>query len=96
MEDEQIATLLRCLDSDRETLVDPECPLPILGDRDNRRRIDSEIAMPEFNVFRDRWERSVNVKNHREYREQKHCVKTPLDYPELESWETFVRTTTDS
>lgn len=88
--------LLRFLDSDGETLLDAACPLPILGDRENRRRIDSEIAMPEFNVFRDRWERSVDVKNHRQYREEQHCVRTPLDYPELESFESFVRTTTDN
>lgn len=96
LEDEQIATLLRFLDSDGETLVESACPLPILGDGHNRRRIDPEIAMPEFNVFRDRWERSVNVQNHRQYREEQRCVMSPLDYPELESFETFVQTTTDN
>lgn len=96
LEDKQIATLLRFLDSDGETLVDSVCPLPILGDRDNRRRIDAKIAMPESNVFRDRWERFVNVKNHGEYREQMSCVRTTLDYPELEPFESFVQATTDN
>lgn len=94
LEDNQIATLLCFLDSAEARLVDSECPLPILGDRNNRRRIDAEIAMPEFIVFRDRWERSVNIENHTEYRERKHCVQYPLDYPELESWATWAQTTT--
>lgn len=36
------------------------CPLPILGDINKRLRVDEGIASPEFNIYRDRWERTVD------------------------------------
>lgn len=84
--DDQTATLDRFLkrearDShDRE--IDPECPLPMFGDKDNSRRVDPEIAIPEHNVFRDRWERKQTYVNYLDYQKHRSCVKNSLDYPE--------------
>ena len=66
-----------------------------VGDGTNRQCINDEIAMPEFNAYRDRWERLVNFKNHSDYRSKRHCVKDPLDYPD-KSPNAYVRTTPES
>lgn len=33
------------------------CPLPIHGDKDNRKRIDPEEPIKETGIYRDKWER---------------------------------------
>lgn len=81
--EEQTANLLQFLGKgqvDGSTV----CPLPILGDITNRRRVDQAIAIPEFNVYRDRWERTVDYRNWKHYRFwPKSCVRDRLarDWP---------------
>lgn len=87
--DDQTAALLRFLtreagDPDHGD-IDSECPFPILGDSNNRRRVDPEIAMPEHNVFRDRWERKMAFRSYEQYEQNSSCVKNSLDYPEMVS-----------
>jgi hypothetical protein len=53
--------------------------LPILGDSNNRVRVDPEDAV-QFHIYRDIWEREVVD----EWPRRRHCVMTPLDYPEIE------------
>lgn len=79
--EEQTASLLQFLEKER--ITESTCPLPILGDITNRRRVDEEIAMPEFNVYRDRWERTVNCRNWDDYEEQKTCCRDAIDWPQL-------------
>lgn len=87
--DDQTATLLRFLtreagDPDHRD-IDSECPLPILGDSNNRRRVDPGIAIPEHNVFRDRWERKLAYRSYAQYEQNRSCTKNSLDYPEMVS-----------
>ncbi|KAK7700269.1 hypothetical protein SLS64_011082 [Diaporthe eres] len=87
--DDQTATLLRFLTREAGSPdhgdIDSECPFPILGDSNNRRRVDPEIAMPEHNVFRDRWERKMAFRSYEQYEQNSSCVKNSLDYPEMVS-----------
>jgi len=63
---------------------DGGCPLPILADATNRERVDADIAIPERNIFRDRWERKITVASYEEYVERhERDVLTAVDYPEL-------------
>lgn len=84
--DDQTATLARLLKHEvrdshyRE--IDSECPLPIFGDKDNSRHVDPETAIPEHNVFRDRWERKQTYTNYLDYQKHRSCVKNSLNYPE--------------
>ncbi|KAL1867496.1 hypothetical protein Daus18300_006340 [Diaporthe australafricana] len=80
--EDQRLSLLRFLEKEQMEDDDSASPLPILGDRNNRRRVDPEIAMPEFNVYRDRWERTVDCENWGSYRTP--SGRNHVDYPELE------------
>lgn len=79
--EEQTASLLQFLE--KEQTDGSTCPLPILGDITNQRRVDEEIAIPEFNIYRDRWERTVDYRNWYDYRAQRHCCREAIDWPEL-------------
>lgn len=76
--------LYRFLNS--EETDQPNSPLPILADKENRNRIDPEIATTIYGIFRDRWERKPPDDDF----ESRRCVKTPLDYPEIEDRMTLV------
>jgi hypothetical protein len=78
----QKESLFLFLLSDSEKLI--ESPLPILGGIDNRNRVDPEIAMPEYGIYRDRWERKVTISSYKDYILNRRDVRTILDYPELE------------
>ncbi len=41
-----------------ETVAPGNSPLPILGDKDNRRRVDPEEPVETTGVYRDLWERN--------------------------------------
>lgn len=60
-------------------------PLQILADKENRDRVDPELATSIYGIFRDSWERKSEVDF-----ETWRCVKTPLDYPEIEERTTLV------
>ncbi|KAG8162850.1 hypothetical protein KVR01_007328 [Diaporthe batatas] len=78
---EQSERLFQLLE--REQTEASSCPLPILGDINNRERVDEEIAIPEFNIYRDRWERAIEYKNWSDYGAQRHCCRNDIDWPEL-------------
>lgn len=54
---DQKQQLLQFLLSD--TTPPPVCPLPILGDLDNRQRIDPEEPIETTGIYRDKWERRL-------------------------------------
>lgn len=57
------------------------CPLPILGDKTNRVRVDAPAAMFVHHIYRDLWERKPITKE-----EARFLSKRPrgqLDYPEI-------------
>lgn len=62
-----------------------ECPLPILGNDNNRTRIDPDVAIPMHNVFRDRWERKAMWESYSAYSfgKAKGRPRNELDYPEI-------------
>ncbi|KAK7421122.1 hypothetical protein QQZ08_010126 [Neonectria magnoliae] len=51
--------IFKLLDEQKHVLVQspPNCPLPILGDLDNRERVDPEEPIESTGIYRDRWER---------------------------------------
>ncbi|KAG8166868.1 hypothetical protein KVR01_002557 [Diaporthe batatas] len=53
--EDQVARLLGFLESNKP----PDCPLPIKLERANRRRVDPDNCIPEYNIYRDRWERKM-------------------------------------
>lgn len=70
--DDQVDSLLRFLEADMSVSETgreehqlqrqdqrPVCPLPVIGDNSNLRRVDPDLAIPEHRVFMDRWERKV-------------------------------------
>lgn len=57
--------------------------LPILGDKRNRRRVDAEIAIPEHDIYRDRWERKIERYDYGHYLRMRRDVYNDIDYPEL-------------
>lgn len=87
--EEQIANLLQFLEKGQ--INGSVCPLPILGDITNRRRVDEEIAIPEFNVYRDRWERTVEYRNWNDYRFQRHHCRNAIDWPEILDYQEKLR-----
>lgn len=56
--------------------------LPILGNENNCRRVDAEIAIPEHNIYRDRWERKIERYDYGHYLRMRRDVIDVLDYPE--------------
>lgn len=89
--DAQESALIRFLESDHghmTTVGDAASslsPLPILLDRTNIRRVDLDLARPEHNVFRDRWEQRLRFRNYAHYRffNRRRYMRDALDYPEL-------------
>lgn len=81
--EEQTARLLDFLEKGQAE--GSTCPLPIFGDASNRRRVDEDVAMPEFNVYRDRWERTVDYRNWEKYTGTWTCTsgKNAVDWPEV-------------
>ncbi|KAH8821257.1 hypothetical protein F5884DRAFT_80998 [Xylogone sp. PMI_703] len=78
----QVQALIEFLESPSPSTARP-CPIPVLGDKYNRERIDPDDAIDYHGVFRDRWEREVPVKDDWYYRNLS-CVRLELDYPEVE------------
>ncbi|KAK4033968.1 hypothetical protein C8A01DRAFT_19160 [Parachaetomium inaequale] len=76
--DEQKAKLASFFAADTSSL--DGTVLPILGDSNNRVRVDSEHAVFGFHVYRDKWERMVV--DERDY--PRRCVQTILEYPEID------------
>ncbi|KAK3896827.1 hypothetical protein C8A05DRAFT_20282 [Staphylotrichum tortipilum] len=56
-----------------------ECPLPILGDANNRIRVDPQEPIRETGIYRDLWERKDYVPRSRN--EGIRCVRNQLDFP---------------
>lgn len=80
--EDQLAKLVQFFES--ESPEDQRaCPLPILVDNTNRRRVDNEIAIPEHNIYRDRWERKMRFRNFEDYDFVRGgmCVVDEVDYP---------------
>lgn len=57
-----------------------QCPLPILGDAQNRVRVDFLTAITRRGIFRDIWERKPPTRE--EFRFWGRRPKSELDYPE--------------
>ncbi|KAK3896976.1 hypothetical protein C8A05DRAFT_20170 [Staphylotrichum tortipilum] len=55
------------------------CPLPILGDTNNRVRVDPQEPMRETGIYRDLWDRKDYVPHARN--EGMSCVRNELDFP---------------
>ncbi|KAG8163372.1 hypothetical protein KVR01_006669 [Diaporthe batatas] len=87
--EQQTANLLQFLEKGQ--INGSVCPLPILADITNRRRVDEEIAIPEFNVYRDRWERTVDYRNWNDYRSQRHHCRNAIDWPEILDYQEKLR-----
>lgn len=90
--EEQLSNLLYFLTA--ESPGDGELlpsPLPILVNRKNRSRVDPQIALPEYHIYRDRWERKILFKDIEDYEllEGRTCTMDADDYPELEGAEEF-------
>ncbi|KAJ3546900.1 hypothetical protein NM208_g1782 [Fusarium decemcellulare] len=83
--------IYKLLDDQVQALIDflldsssaDSCPLPTLGDKCNRDRVDPDDAIDEHGIFRDRWEREVPVKDFL-YRRRQRCTQNALDYPEVD------------
>lgn len=76
--DGQVEELLNFLLGSSET-----SPLPILGNKQNRDRVDPDDAIDIHHIFRDRWEREVPVRDYWYWRSRRD-VQSALDYPELD------------
>lgn len=59
-------------------------PLPILVNRTNRSRVNVEIAIPEYHIYRDRWERKILYEDIDDYDLWGRSCVVDDDYPELE------------
>jgi hypothetical protein len=55
------------------------CPLPILGDANNRVRVDPQEPIRETGIYRDLWERKDYVPTSRHAGTS--CVRNELDFP---------------
>jgi len=66
-------------------MIDEVSPLPILGDRNNRRRVDPEESTLATGIYRDRWERKVPGPE-KDARRARKDVCDSLDYI---SWDEF-------
>ncbi|KAK7433028.1 hypothetical protein QQZ08_000501 [Neonectria magnoliae] len=70
--------IYKLLDDQVQALIDflldsssaDSCPLPTLGDKHNRDRVDPDDAIDKHGIFRDRWEREVPVKDFFYWRRQ--------------------------
>ncbi|ROW08493.1 hypothetical protein VMCG_03258 [Cytospora schulzeri] len=83
--EDQLSDLLRFYASERPADWSPP-PLPIMVNKKNRRRVEYEIAIPEHNIYRDRWERTIQYidLDDYEFRRGRTCVIDEDDYPEFE------------
>lgn len=64
--EEKLGKLVQFLESENQG-DQTACPLPILVDITYHRRVDNEIAIPEHNIYRDRWERRMSFRNFEDY-----------------------------
>ena len=67
-----------------ETEASAISPLPILGDKTNRRRVDPEISIPVHHIFRDRWERKIEVDDYNDFLRRHRDVESAFDDSELD------------
>ncbi|OBT97131.1 hypothetical protein VE01_04877 [Pseudogymnoascus verrucosus] len=81
------------LDSQKQQLLDfllseetppASCPLPILGDDDNRQRVDPEEPIVDTGIYRDEWERKPPPRDKPDGRVR--GVKDGLNYPTMDDW----------
>lgn len=77
--EDQRTSLVRLLRAERP--IDNSV-LPILGDGNNRLRVDAEIAIPEYGIYRDKWEREIQRCDYFDYLRRRRDVISTLDYPE--------------
>jgi hypothetical protein len=68
-----------------ENPEDADSPLPILGDSNNRKRVDPEEPISRTGIYRDAWERKLRHPDHDRRRGRKDIMDL-LDYT---SWEEF-------
>ncbi|KAM0321320.1 hypothetical protein ACHAPQ_009488 [Fusarium lateritium] len=79
LRDEQQEALFDFLS--REDPSTPPSPLPILGDKQNRIRVDAPMAITHFHIYRDIWERKpLDIIDLRIFEKR---PKDELDYPEV-------------
>ncbi|KAL1854941.1 hypothetical protein Daus18300_011261 [Diaporthe australafricana] len=92
LNDHQFDTLVHFLESPDIGDENP-CPLPILVDKTNRRRVDEGIAIPEYNIYRDRWERKIRFSDYEEFEwiHGGNCCLSEADYPELEATRLYIQ-----
>lgn len=81
MSDDQLAKLLTFLESKQQDTSD--CPLPLVLEKTNHRRIDSDNCIPEHNIYRDRWERKMrfDTRSEWEFALNGMCVDEEIHYP---------------
>lgn len=79
--DGQLSKLLNFLESDEQGHV--ECPLPLVLEKTNHRRIDADNCIPEHNIYRDRWERKMRFGSRStwEFAQGGNCVDNEIHYP---------------
>ena len=85
--------IYRLLDSQKQQLLDfllseetppALCPLPILGDDENRQRVDPEEPIVDTGIYRDNWERKPPPWDKPDGRVRD--VKYTLNYPTMDDW----------
>ncbi|KAG6354247.1 hypothetical protein INS49_004852 [Diaporthe citri] len=79
--DDQLAKLLSFLESEEQDTSD--CPLPLVLEKTNKRRMDSDNCIPEHNIYRDRWERKMRfaTRSNWEFAQSGMCVDEEIHYP---------------
>ncbi|KAH7233522.1 hypothetical protein BKA59DRAFT_428116 [Fusarium tricinctum] len=79
LRDEQQQALFDFLLQDEPST--PPSPLPILGDKQNRVRVDAPMAITHFHIYRDIWERKpLDIIDLRIFEKR---PKDEIDYPEV-------------
>ncbi|KFY33973.1 hypothetical protein V494_07154 [Pseudogymnoascus sp. VKM F-4513 (FW-928)] len=85
--------IYRLLYSQKQQLLDfllseetppASCPLPILGDDENRQRVDPEEPIQETGIYRDNWERKPPPWDRLDGRIRD--VRDTLNYPTMDDW----------
>lgn len=64
---DQISDLLTFFASEQQPGDSASSPLPVMVDKKNLRRVEYEVAIPEYNIYRDRWERVIRYEDYEEY-----------------------------
>lgn len=81
--DDQRHRLIQLLTS--ESMPPPDCPLPIIADKDNRQRVDPEEPIEVTGIYRDLWERKPPHEDDGD--ERLRDVLDTFNYVTREEWE---------